>query len=414
MNILVVSPWLPYPETWGAAIRLANTVRGLARLGEIDLFVIEEQRPDGVPDLPAAWHVRRVNVVVTPPRRISPLQRLRWLVRGPLPRRFLGLDYTDIRAAFERWRAKTYDLAWLYQVECPVILGGLLPPRAIVDINDLEDYKIAARLNMERLAARQERRAPSQQLRRAGDRLLTRRDLPLWRALQAQVARAVDAIVVCSEVDRQRIGVSNAHVIVNGYQEQVQPLGRVAVGNPPTVLFIGLFDYAPNVDAAAFLVNEILPELRSRIPSVRVRLVGHASERVRALQRPPEVVVTGFVPEIAPELARADLIVVPVRYGGGTRIKILEAFAHRIPVVSTEIGAEGIDAVRGREIMLEDSADGFAQACAALLTDAGLRQRVTEAAHRLFLARYRWDQMQDDVQALAAQVAGGRARGAAG
>lgn len=176
-----------------------------------------------------------------------------------------------------------------------------------------------------------------------------------------------------------------------------------------------MFEYGPNVDAANFLVKEILPELRSRVPSVQARLVGNASEQVRSLHQPPGVVVTGFVPDIGSELARADLIVVPVRYGGGTRIKILEAFAHRIPVVSTTIGAEGIDAAPGRDILLEDTPAAFAQACERLLTDAALRERVVEAAYRLFLARYRWEQIQDAIAALALRTAAhaGDSRGGA-
>jgi glycosyltransferase involved in cell wall biosynthesis len=321
----------------------------------------------------------------------------------------VGLDYTDVRVAFQRWGAKAYDLAWLYQVESYVSLGPLLQMPIVVDVNDLEDHKIAARLAMERSASQRERWTVSQRLRRSGSRLLDQLDPSRWRALYTELAQAVDAVVVCSELDRQRLGVPNAQVIVNGYEEQATPLGRLAVGNPPTVAFIGLFTYGPNLDAAAFLVDEILPSLRLRIPSVRVRLVGRASEQLRAFHHPPEVVVTGFVEEIGAELAQADLIVVPVRYGGGTRIKILEAFAHRIPVVSTTMGAEGIDAMHGREIMLEDSPAGFAEACAALLTNVDLRRSITDAAQRLFLARYRWDRMQDAVEALASQVAGSRA-----
>lgn len=409
MNILVVAPWLPYPETWGSAIRVANIIRGLARLGDIDLFVIAERQPKTIPDLPSAWRVRRLKVVVRPPRRIPPWHRLRWLLGGTLPRGFLGVDYAAARSAFGQWRAQAYDVAWFCKTECHVILGPGLRVPTVVDIDDLEDHKIAAQLDMERHAARQARWGLSQRLRRARSGLLMRRDQPLWHALQAQVARDVDAVVVCSEVDRQRLSAPNAQVIPNGYQEQAKPLGRAAVGDPPTLVFIGLFDYGPNVDAAAFLVNEILPELRSRVPSVRARLVGNASEQVRALHHPPDVVVTGFVPDIGPELAMADLIAVPVRYGGGTRIKILEAFAHRIPVVSTTIGAEGIDAAPGREIMLEDTPTGFARACEGLLTNAALREGVVEAAHQLFLARYRWEQIQEAVAALAQRTAGGHA-----
>lgn len=343
------------------------------------------------------------------------MQRVRWLLRGTLPRGFLGIDYTAARTAFGQWKAPAYDVAWFCKTECHVVLGS--EPRAptIVDMDDLEDHKIAAQLAMEHVAGRQQGARLPQRLRRTASRLLTRRDQPLWHALHARVAREVDAVVVCSELDRQRLAVPNAQVIPNGYQEQAKPLGRAAVGNPPTIAFVGLFEYGPNVDAANFLVKEILPELRSRVPSVQARLVGNASEQVRSLHQPPGVVVTGFVPDIGSELARADLIVVPVRYGGGTRIKILEAFAHRIPVVSTTIGAEGIDAAPGRDILLEDTPAAFAQACERLLTDAALRERVVEAAYRLFLARYRWEQIQDAIAALALRTAAhaGDSRGGA-
>ena len=407
MTILVAAPWIPYPETWGSAIRLANTIRGLARLGEIDLFVIAERQPGRIPELPADWRVRRLQVVVRPRRRVAPLDRVRWLMGGPLPRAFAGLDRPAARSAFEQWRAPAYDVAWFCKTECYVILEPGAGAPAVVDIDDLEDHKIAAELAMDRLTARDERGGLWPGLRRAGSRIMMRRDQPLWHALHARIARTADAVVVCSEVDRQRLGVPNAHIIPNGYQEQAKPLGRVAVGDPPTLVFIGLFEYGPNIDAANFLVNEVLPELRARVPSARVRLVGRASAPVQALHRPPGVIVTGFVPEIEAELAAADLIVVPMRYGGGTRIKILEAFAHRIPVVSTTIGAEGIDAVPGRDLMIANAPVELARACERLLTDDGARREMVEAAHRLFLARYRWEQIQGTVESLAAHIAGG-------
>ena len=90
-----------------------------------------------------------------------------------------------------------------------------------------------------------------------------------------------------------------------------------------------------------------------------------------------------------PELARADLVVVPVRYGSGTRVKILEAFAHRIPVVSTTIGAEGLGAADGVHLLVADDPDAFADRCARLLTDGDLRERLVDAAEQLFEERYR-------------------------
>jgi glycosyltransferase involved in cell wall biosynthesis len=108
-----------------------------------------------------------------------------------------------------------------------------------------------------------------------------------------------------------------------------------------------------------------------------------------------------------PELARADLAVVPVRYGGGTRLKILESFAHRVPVVSTTVGAEGLDVEDGVHLLLADEPDDFALACERLLTDAALRSRVVDAAHERYLQRYESSVARQRIRRVAADVAGG-------
>jgi glycosyltransferase involved in cell wall biosynthesis len=214
-------------------------------------------------------------------------------------------------------------------------------------------------------------------------------------------------VVVCHQADQQRLAAKNAYVIPNAYERQLEPVGRVTVQNPPILTFPGTLTYHPNADGAMYLVQEILPFLRKRIPSVRIRLVGQASDEAQRLNDPPRVVVTGLVQNIRTELARADVIVVPVRYGSGTRIKILEALAHRIPVVSTSAGAEGIDVTHGREILLADSPEDFAKACAGLLQDPVLRERLMEDGHRLFLSKYSADRVRETVAALAARVAAG-------
>ena len=134
-------------------------------------------------------------------------------------------------------------------------------------------------------------------------------------------------------------------VIANGYPAVAHPVGRATVGTPPTVLFQGLLRYPPNIDAARWLAGEIGPALRALVPDVEIRLVGDHPPELDDLDDPPRVTVTGRVPDMAAELARADVVVVPVRYGSGTRLKILEAFAQQVPVVSTT--ARGRGARRG-------------------------------------------------------------------
>jgi glycosyltransferase involved in cell wall biosynthesis len=202
------------------------------------------------------------------------------------------------------------------------------------------------------------------------------------------MAHQVQVMVVCSDIDTARLDVPSAQVVPNIYPTPAMPAGRDTVGAPPTVSIIGQLHYPPNADAAEFFVRDVLPRLRQRVPDVEVRLVGEPSPSVAALGEADGVTVTGLVPDIMTELGRADLCAVPVRFGGGTRIKILEAFAHRIPVVSTTLGAEGLDAVDGEHLLMADGADEFADACAALLHDTALRARVVRAAYAHWHERF--------------------------
>ena len=138
----------------------------------------------------------------------------------------------------------------------------------------------------------------------------------------------------------------------------------------------------------------------------RIRLVGKTTPVIDALHRPPSVTVVGSVPAMDPELAGADIAVVPLRIASGTRLKILESFAHRIPVVSTTLGAEGLDVTDGVHLLLADDADAFAAACHRLLVDAALRARLADAAEDLYLRRYQWSTAEGAVERLVHDVIG--------
>jgi glycosyltransferase involved in cell wall biosynthesis len=107
-----------------------------------------------------------------------------------------------------------------------------------------------------------------------------------------------------------------------------------------------------------------------------------------------------------PELSRADIAVVPIRYGSGTRLKILESFAHRVPVVSTTIGAEGLEVEDGVHLLLADQPDEFAAACKRLLTDHELRKKMVDAAEQRYLERYEWSSARDRIRALVHELVG--------
>jgi glycosyltransferase involved in cell wall biosynthesis len=157
----------------------------------------------------------------------------------------------------------------------------------------------------------------------------------------------------------------------------------------PLVMFVGAMDWEPNVDAAKYFCAEIWPLVLARVPEAKFRIVGrNPDRRVQALTG-SSVEVTGRVPSVVEHLREAAVVVVPLRVGGGTRLKIYEAMAVGKAVVSTTVGAEGLDVHDGRDVILADSAVRFAEAVTTLLSDADLRSRQGQMAAEL-AASYGW------------------------
>lgn len=150
-------------------------------------------------------------------------------------------------------------------------------------------------------------------------------------------------------------------------------------------------NYPPNVDAAIYFVRSILPLIREQIPEVGLSIVGHVPTReVQDLAEAPRVRVTGFVDDVLPYYRDAAAVVVPLRAGGGTRLKVLEAMALGRPVVSTSIGSEGLAVTSGENLMLADDPASFAASVVTLLRDASMRQRLSENGRRLVEEFYDW------------------------
>ena len=401
--MLVVADDFPWPPTYGGALRSARLIEAVARLGEIDLFALTYPLRSDPCDPPSGLPVRRLKTVTNSAPDYSVTRRLKWLATRGLPLELVAITPIPIREEFQAWADKRYDLCFYSR---PSIVRRLGMPRigpTIVDYVDLEDQKIEARLAAEQATGRTA--GARARLHRLAASAQGRLNAARWRHLQLSVAQSSDRVTTCSELDRVRLGIPTAVVVPNGYDAPAQPLGRDEVGYPPTILLQGSLLYGPNGDAARRLVWEILPRIQRELPGVRLRLVGDADAGVTQLHSPPAVFVVGRVPSMEPELAKADLIAAPIRFGSGTRVKILEAMAHRIPVVSTTIGAEGLDVVDGQHVLLADDAEGFAQACVTLLTQPALRRQLVDAAHSLFLDRYQWSVAQDRLESLAREAA---------
>jgi polysaccharide biosynthesis protein PslH len=198
-----------------------------------------------------------------------------------------------------------------------------------------------------------------------------------------------DQRLMAAWVDASRITVVPTGVDLEQYNPE--PSAQPA---EPLVMFVGAMDWEPNVDAVEYFCAEVWPAVTAAMPDARFRIVGrNPGRRVRRLASGP-IEVTGSVPSVVDHLRQAAVVVVPLRIGGGTRLKIYEAMAAGKAVVSTSIGAEGLDVHHGHDILLADEAPVFAQAVLTLLRDAERRNRYERAAAKL-AAQYDWPAVGD-------------------
>ena len=214
----------------------------------------------------------------------------------------------------------------------------------------------------------------------------------MLRYEQAEVRR-FHHIVAVSENDRALMArwtdPSRITVIPTGVDLAQYKPDANAAEPAPLISFVGAMDWEPNIDGVEYFCSEIFPAIRKEIPEARFRIVGRNPDRRVAKWASDSIAVTGRVPSVVEHLRQSAVVIVPLRIGGGTRLKIYEAMATAKAVVSTTIGAEGLDIHHGRDIMLADDPKSFAQAVIMLLRDRDLRRRYEKAAAET-AARYDW------------------------
>lgn len=388
-RILFVATFAPVRPDSGAAIRIRNLLQAYGRIGEVNLLTYAKR--DESAD-PGALLSLCASVEAAPAENgtATSLQqpgtwnrRWRWLAstRPSLARTHFSRELQErIRAAMS-----SVDIIHVSHLQMVSNILSLIRqhrrrPTLILDLDDLQTV-IHARLLREARGIKR--------------RLVAAWELARVWAYERRVFSAFDRVLVCSDHDRRRLPHLNVRVVPNGATLH-EPLMRTAEGRP-TLFYCGLLSYGPNAWAARYLVEVILPLVRRQIADVRVKIVGkQPGPELRALDDGDAVRVHADVPSMEPYYRDATAAVVPLRNGGGTRVKILEAFAFGTPVVSTSIGCEGLDVVNQDHLLIEDDPQRFADACVTLLRDAPLRARLTANARNLVEARYSWDRIQAD------------------
>jgi len=221
-----------------------------------------------------------------------------------------------------------------------------------------------------------------------------------WRKLRREELGTyweADGVYLCSAADERRLlnqapGARTAVIPNAADVEYYQPRPTDPPPDGRSVVYFGLLSTVPNIDGVIHFVQDIWPRIAAAHPEAHLKIIGGRPPPSLLALAGPRVELTGFMPDLRPHLAAATAIVVPLRLGGGTRLKIVEAMAMGKAIVSTTLGAEGIEAVPGRDLLVEDEPAAFADAVSRLLAESGLAARIGQSARQVAVERYGWSE----------------------
>lgn len=384
MRLLFLFPTSPLPVFSGGRRRMYEVTRRLAKRHELTILAFwrDEEAQAGLAQLAAETGAE----VVAVPFRQGPWERYGpaawrriWRAwKGPLPADVVRWQRATMQAALAQTLAhKAVDLI---QVEWPY-LAPYAPadPRlpAVLITHDIFSVALARRARWE---GRLRGRWLAAQARR-------------WERYEATMYPRLAAVAAMSAVDADHIRrlAPSARVVVlpNGVDTVALTPGPVRE-QARHLLFVGSPTHAPNLDAACWLLEAIWPSLKARHPELTLTLANLDHPQVRR-RLGDGVECTGRLPDLTPLYRRADIALAPLRAGSGTRLKILEAFALGVPVVSTPLGHEGLEVTPGAHLLSADGAEAFIAAVEGLLADADRRRHLAVQARRLVETRYDWE-----------------------
>ena len=400
-RLLFISPVLPAPAGNGLAMRAGLFLDGLAADHDVFLLVVPAAAP---PDAVfssqfVARRTRRVAILPLEGRADSlfglilrlkdPVAREAALAAYPRPALSRFATPQTVRDAAALFADTSFDVVhamrlYLAPFAAPYLEAAARTgrPACVLDLDD-DESTTRRRLAAVHAACGDPAAAAAQTVE--ADKYERLEEATLLRFHRALVCSEIDAAAVIGRVPGARVS-----VIPNAVRVPADTGPRRRLADVFTLLLVGSMGYGPNAAAAEELCRDVLPRVRAAADrEVRVTVVGsHPTPAVARLAEIPGVTVTGAVPEVTPYYGRADVAVIPVRAGGGTRIKLLEAFAHRVPAVATPMGAEGLDVLPGRHLLVGDGPDALAAACLRLLREPALGRQLADDAYTLVRRRY--------------------------
>ena len=396
MKILFLSPTVPFPLTDGGRIRVFNLLKQIAQKNKVTLLALETQSTDA--DGIAELQQLGIQVHLVPNAQTLPRVSFGTLLKAFFRRQPITVARYDVPAYRQKFRELLanesfdlvhYEMFHTAQFHTETDLPGVLSQQNV-------DSAIWRRLCNETANPLYKFTYWTQQL--------------AFQRYERVLSPKFDAVTCTSDIDatvfQQHCTPDAIEIIPNGV-DITHYLPDFTSEAPAHFIYIGSMDWYPNEDAVGFFADEVLPLIREKVSNVTFSIVGgNPSARVRKLAEREGVVVTGRVPEIKPYFAEATVFVVPLRIGSGTRLKILEALAMGKAIVSTTVGAEGLDLRNGEEIFIADEPTAFADAVTRLLMDSDLRRRMGENGRARVEQDYDWQRIGEKLHGVYAKILG--------
>ncbi len=385
MKTLLLTPDLPYPSESGAAIRNMGIIRGLSGAGHrISLLSFAEQPPAAAN--PLFQLCQRVEAVPLPHH--GKLKRIVKLFSSRQADMEFRLASAEFRQTLRRrLQEEAFDLIQFSGIE----LGSCLP---LIQANKKEAKIVYDALNAEAELQRVVAQVDRAVFRRLPAAIYSSIQSARLEGFERAICRGVDATIAVSDEDRSFLREHNGapiFVMPNGITVADYKPPAITAREPLLLVFSGKMDYRPNVDAVEWFHSAIFPLVRAQLPQARLLIVGrNPHQRLESLAADRSLRVTGWVESVQPFLQAAAIYVVPLRMGSGTRLKILQAMAARCAVVSTSIGAAGLNADALNALAIADDAAAFARAIISLLDDERRRRELGELAQAQVSRYYDW------------------------
>jgi glycosyltransferase involved in cell wall biosynthesis len=402
LKILFVTPYLPSPPSFGGARRLHGLMTDLARRHEVSSLSLVNPAESHEHSIEATGAYCREVVTVPNPPFALPLKGKRTLQLRSLGSRrsFEWFQHVTpgladrLREMLGRVRYDVVNFEFMHMAPYRWMLGqAAVGPRFVLDEHNIE-YEILRR------TAQSESGLVRRLYNAVNWRKLRAEELRAWRMFDGcSVTSLHDRDLLLRDLPDTRIAIVPNAVDLDYFR----PRPEAPPPEPLSIIFFGAINYFPNSDGLAYFLEEIYPRVRARLPGVKLNVVGHTPEHLFALAN-DHIAMKGFVPDVRVEVERAAAVIAPLRIGGGTRLKILEAMAMGKPTVSTPQGAEGLEVTHDKELLLADTPAAFADQLVRVLEDAALAKRLGLAARQLVEQRYGWPASAARLESLYEQV----------